>query len=242
MERSVRFLARVVGRGARALIEAALPVACAACGERLRFVDDLPLCAACAAAAVEAGPAFCLACARERRDPRGCLRVDHPRLRAGFIWNEPLRALVHAFKFSGAVELAAPLVDSTLETAAFAARTRPDAIVPVALHRVRRRERGYDQAEALARAFSERTGAPLVRALERTRATRQQAKLDAVGRGTNVAGAFRAITAVDLVGRRVAVVDDVVTTGATALAAIAALHSVGVLDVEAWCLAYEPLE
>ncbi len=243
MERSLRLLLRIVGEGARALIEAALPVACAACDARLLVADDLPLCATCAAAAVEAGPAFCLVCARERRDPRGCRRTDHPWLRAGFTWNEPLRALVHAFKFSGAVELAAPLVDAALDTAGFAAVARPDAIVAVPLHRVRRRERGYDQAEALARAFAECTGAPLVRGLERPCATRQQAKLDAAGRRTNVAGAFRALpAAATLAGGRVAVVDDVVTTGATMLAAIDALRDVGVPSVEAWCLAYEPLE
>jgi len=244
MERSVRALARILGGGVRTLIEAALPVACAACGARLVAAEDLPLCADCAASAVEAGPAFCLSCARERRTPRACARRDHLALRAGFTWNEPLRALVHAFKFGGAVELAAPLVDAVLDTAAFAGRPVPDAIVPAPLHRIRRRERGYDQAEALARAFATRTGGPLVRGLERVRSTRQQARLEAAARATNLAGAFRpAVAGADaLAGRHVALVDDVVTTGATVHAARDALVAAGAQSVEAWCVAYEPLE
>ena len=242
MERSVRALARILGAGARVLIEAALPVGCAACGARLVTEGDLPLCADCAAAAVEAGPAFCLSCARARRAPEACRRPDHARLRAGFTWNEPLRALVHPFKFGGAVELAVPLVAAVLDTAAFAAVPRPDAIVPTPLHRVRRRERGYDQADALARAFAGRLDAPVLHGLERVRATRQQARLDAAARAGNVAGAFRAVPQAALAGRRVALVDDVVTTGATATAAMDALRAAGVRSVETWCLAYEPLE
>jgi ComF family protein len=242
MEGSLRALARVLGGGARGLIEAALPVACAACRERLTVAADLPLCAACAAAAVEAGPAFCFPCARARRDPAACRRRDHARLRAGFTWNEPLRALVHAFKFGGAVELAAPLVDAVLATEAFADVAPPGAIVPAPLHRVRRRERGYDQAEALARAFALRSGAPLVRALARTRATRQQARLGAAERATNLAGAFRVVAPAEIAGRRLALVDDVVTTGATVAAAAEALRAAGAASIETWCVAYEPLE
>jgi ComF family protein len=242
MEGSLRVLARVLGGGARALIEAALPVACAACAARLGAAADLPLCAACAAAAVEAGPAFCFPCARSGGAPRACRRADHPRLRAGFTWNEPLRALVHAFKFGGAVELAPPLIDAVLATEGFAGVRPPDAIVPVPLHRVRRRERGYDQAEALARAFALRTGAPLVRGLVRTRATRQQARLGAAERAANLAGGFRVALPAALAGRRVALVDDVVTTGATAAAAAEAVRAAGAGPLETWCVAYEPLE
>ena len=242
MEGSLRALARAFGGGARALIEAALPVACAACRARLTAAADLPLCADCAAAAVEAGPAFCFPCARARREPAACRRRDHARLRAGYTWNEPLRALVHAFKFGGAVELAGPLVDAALATEGYDGAVQPDAVVPAPLHRVRRRERGYDQAEALGRAFALRTGAPLARALVRTRATRQQARLGAAERAANLAGAFRVVAPAEVAGRRVALVDDVVTTGATAAAAAEALVAAGAGPIEIWCVAHEPLE
>ena len=236
----------VLGRArrfARGLIDAAFPLACAACDDALGD-DALPLCAVCRASLVDCGPAFCLACVRTGGAPLRCTRRDHRRLRAGFTWSEPVRAVVHAFKFGDVPGLAGPLVAAAWDTPAFAERPRPDLVVPVPLHPRRRRERGYDQAEALARAFATRTGGPLVRGLERVRSTRQQARLEAAARATNLAGAFRpAVAGADaLAGRHVALVDDVVTTGATVHAARDALVAAGAQSVEAWCVAYEPLE
>jgi len=241
VERSVRALVRIGRRGLGVLIDAAFPAGCAACGERLVEVTPLPLCDPCAASAVEAGPPFCRTCADAGRDALGCTRRDHPRLRAAWTWNDALRALVHAYKFDGAPELAAPLVDAALDTAAFADRPRPDAIVAVPLHGVRRRERGYDQAEALARVFAARLGVPWVAALVRCRATGQQARLGAVARRANVAGAFAPRDPSPVRGLDVALVDDVVTTGATVDAAAAALVAAGAASVETWALAHEPL-
>jgi len=235
-------LARALGACARGLIEAAFPVACAACGARVGEETRLPLCAGCRRALVDCGPAFCLDCARAGGSPRTCRRADHRRLRAGFTWNEPLRAVVHGFKFGAAEDLAAPLADASWSGPAFADKPRPDLLVPVPLHPVRRRERGYDQALVLAAAFAERAGAPVVAALVRARATRQQARLPAAARRANVAGAF-ALRAPGVVrGRRVALVDDVVTTGATVDAASAVLAAAGARRIETWCVAYEPLE
>ena len=223
------------------MIDAAFPLACAACDDALGD-DALPLCAVCRASLVDCGPAFCLACVRTGGAPLRCTRRDHRRLRAGFTWSEPMRAVVHAFKFGDVPGLAGPLVAAAWDTPAFAERPRPDLVVPVPLHPRRRRERGYDQAEALARAFAARAGAPVVDALVRRRATRQQARLSAAERRANVAGAF-ALTRPSLVhGRRVVLVDDVVTTGATIEAAALALVEAGPRTVELWGVAYEPLE
>ena len=235
-------LARALGACARGLIEAAFPVACAACGARVGEDVPLPLCPDCRGALVDCGPAFCLDCARAGGSPRACRRADHRRLRAGFTWNEPLRAVVHAFKFDAAEGLAAPLVDAAWSAPGFAGAPRPDLVVPVPLHPVRRRERGYDQAFALAAAFAARAGAPVVAALVRARATRQQARLPAAARRANVAGAFALRAPAVLRGRSVALVDDVVTTGATVDAAAAAIAGAGARRIETWCVAYEPLE
>ena len=235
-----------LGRLARGLIEAAFPLACPACEARLTPADEgpLPLCAACSSALVDCGEVFCLDCARRGGSPRACRRGDHRALRAGFAWNEPLRAVIHAFKFGGAEGLAKTLVTAAWNAPAFADRPRPDLVVPVPLHRVRRRERGYDQAGSLAAAFATRAGAPAVDALVRTRATGQQAKLVASDRASNVAGAFavRGDRCAVVRGRRVALVDDVVTTGSTMDAAARALVAAGARRVELWCVAYEPLE
>ena len=236
------FAAAALGRLARGLIEAAFPVACAACDSALAGDPKLPLCPACEGGLVDCGPAFCLPCAQAGGAPRACRRADHRRLRAGFTWNEPLRAVVHAFKFGGAAELADGLAAAAWDGPGYAGAPRPDLVVPVPLHALRRRERGYDQAAALARAFAARAAAPALPVLARTRATRQQARLPAAARRANVAQAFAPLDGALIRGRRVALVDDVVTTGATIEAAAAALTAAGARGVELWCVAYEPLE
>jgi ComF family protein len=149
---------------------------------------------------------------------------------------------VHELRFGDAPDLAGPLVARAWATPAFTGRPRPDAIVPASLHALRRRERGYDQAEALAGAFAGKGGAPVARWLVRRRATRQQARLGARERRENLADAFEAERPEWVRGRRVAVVDDVVTTGATVAAAGEALTRAGAARVEVWSIAYEPLE
>jgi ComF family protein len=233
------------GRFARGLIEAAFPLACAACGGGLAGDGDAsgwPLCAGCRGGLVDCGPPFCLACARVQASPLACARRDHRRLRAGFTWNEPLRAVVHAFKFGDVEELAGPLAAAAWVQPGFATQPRPDLVVPVPLHPLRRRERGYDQAAALARAFGARAGAPVVDVLARRRATRQQARLSAQARRVNVEGAFVLVAPALVRGRRVALVDDVVTTGATIESAAASLRSAGPRAIELWAVAHEPLE
>ena len=100
-----------------------------------------------------------------------------------------------------------------------------DVVVPVPLHRRRLRERGYDQGAMLARSAARALELPYLAALERVRATQQQASLDAAARQTNVAGAFR--TKETLHGSDILLVDDVSTTGATLNAAAEALKEAG---------------
>ena len=226
----------------RAVLEAALPVGCAACGAALEEAHALSLCGACEAGLVDLGEPFCLDCARAGGAPRRCLARSHLRLAGGFVWNESIRAPIHALKFGDAPELADALVAHAWAGAGFSARPRPDLVVPVPLHPVRRRERGYDQAALLARAFAHHAGAPDVAALVRIRPTRQQARLDARARAGNLLGAFRVALPGWMRGRHVALVDDVATTGATLDAAAKALLDAGARRVEAWTIAYEPLE
>ena len=112
----------------------------------------------------------------------------------------------------------------------------PDLVVPVPLHLRRLRERGYNQSADLARFAARALELPVdARALERRRATEVQSRLPASARATNVEGAFRA--ARPLQGLRVALVDDVLTTGSTAAAAAAALRAAGADSVELWVVA-----
>lgn len=115
----------------------------------------------------------------------------------------------------------------------------PHLVVPVPLHRRRRQERGYDQAMLLARVVARQLSLPLVPALIRTRATSQQASLDAAARTRNVEGAF-ALTQ-EIRGQAILLVDDVFTTGATLEAAARPLLQAGASSVTALTFARTPL-
>ena len=110
-------------------------------------------------------------------------------------------------------------------------------------HPTRVRERGFDVANAWARVLGAQLGIPVARALERRRNTPPQVGRDRQRRAANVAGAFGAGTEASAVrGRQIAIVDDVVTTGATTRACAAAALESGAREVETWAFAYEPLE
>jgi ComF family protein len=115
-----------------------------------------------------------------------------------------------------------------------------DVVVPVPLHRSRRRERGYDQATLLARGIAR--SLDLVcddQVLRRVRRTRQQTTLDARDRRRNVEGAFEA--GVPLDDETVLLVDDVITTGSTMEAAASAIRDAGAAQVHALAFACAPL-
>lgn len=108
---------------------------------------------------------------------------------------------------------------------------RPEVVVPIPLHWIRRWGRGYNQSESLARALADRLGLPFRTWLVRTRPTPTQQVRSAAARWENVRGAFRTRHGVVIPGARVLLVDDVLTTGATADAAATALRQAGAAQV-----------
>ena len=104
-----------------------------------------------------------------------------------------------------------------------------DAVVPVPLHWRKRWSRGFNQAELLARPIAKRRQIPVLRALRRKRSTEVQATLAVAGRRRNVQGAFEA--RLNVAGKRILLVDDVMTTGATASACAMALKRAGAKSV-----------
>ncbi len=146
-----------------------------------------------------------------------------------------LRSLIHLLKYSGMKPLAPRL--SLLMDKALPIDERYDVIVPVPLHWKRRWKRGFNQAELLASEVSRHRGIPISNALRRTKATVNQAGLTSAGRRRNIAGAFAAREGMGLTGKRVLLIDDVFTTGATASACARALKKAGAGHVSLLTLA-----
>jgi ComF family protein len=156
---------------------------------------------------------------------------------APFVYAHPLDHLVHALKYRG--QLAVGRVLGTLlgeRVAGCEAAAAIDVLLPVPLHPSRHAARGFNQSAEIGRWVARRVGRPLEsRLAARRRDTPPQVGLDPAQRRTNLAGAFSAAPTVR--GRRVAIVDDVTTTGSTLQALAAALREAGAASVDAWCVA-----
>jgi len=149
----------------------------------------------------------------------------------------PLKTVLQQYKYNRNVWLAAPLGALLLERTPLAV-DRYDIVLPVPLHVQRLRWRGFNQAQLLARPLADAVGVPLdPYALERVRPTRPQVELDEKERRQNVAGAFRVVQPQAVAGRRVLLVDDVYTTGATVDECSRVLLRAGARSVDVLALA-----
>jgi ComF family protein len=152
---------------------------------------------------------------------------------ACFVYAYPLDRLVHRFKYAGDLGIGRWLA---LRLADRVAGMRPDVVVAPPLTRARLRQRGFNQALEVAKVVARRVRAKCeISTLARTRETSPQPGLDRRERQANLREAFRG--ARDFDGLHVAIVDDVMTTGATMDAIAAVLRRRGATRVSAWCIA-----
>lgn len=196
---------------------------CAPCCGALPWLpaERCPVCAAPSAAG-----AVCGACLAEPP-------VFH-RSAAALAYEFPVDALVQAYKYGGDLPLGDALAGLLRE--ALGSAPRPDALVPMPLHPARLRERGFNQALELARRLGDALGLRVLpRACMRLRDTPPQASLPWKERGGNIRGAFACEA--DLAGQRVAIVDDVMTTGHTLNELARALTRAGAAEVSCWVVA-----
>ena len=165
----------------------------------------------------------------------GCLssRRHFDAARAALVYEGAGRELIHAFKYRNKTHLRRPLALMTVERlSAFIASQAPELIVPVPLHRKRLRSRGFNQALLLGEIFSSHWKIPLERYnLRRIRWTEPQVNLSACDRRSNVKGAFSIKDSSRICGRRVLLVDDVLTTGSTVEECAVLLKSAGAVEV-----------
>jgi ComF family protein len=156
-------------------------------------------------------------------------------MRAALRYEEPTSQIIHRFKYEGYFALGEPLAG--LMVAGWPAWEQPpDLLLPIPLHPRRRRRRGYNQSELLARPLGRDLSIQVdTTILARVRHTLPQVGLGPDERRHNVSGAFAASPAVQ--GRHVLLIDDVLTTGATLSAAAEAALRSGAASVSAYCLA-----
>ena len=158
---------------------------------------------------------------------------------AAFAYHGPLRRSLAALKYSGTSRLA-PLLARSTEPALLRllSVTGPATLVAVPLHLERRRARGYNQAELLARQLALLTGMPFADLLLRARPTTRQHRLDRAARLHNLRGAFAQRPGA-VVPRSVVLVDDIITTTATLEACASILRTAGCKDVSGLAVARE---
>jgi ComF family protein len=217
-------LGRAVLARARDLEEFCLPQRCPGCGAPA--ASARLLCDGCWDRIPALSFAVCARCLAQGAEPVGCRRHPGSRVWPALVYDERAALLVSALKYGRRPGLAPALGE-------WLARVVPrqpavDLVTAVPLHPARRRERGYNQAWLLAEAVAGRLGVPALEGvLARERATPAQARLDPVRRRRNLAGAFRAKEPRCLRGRRIMIVDDVLTTGATLGACLETLTAAG---------------
>ena len=236
----VRF-ARALRAPLRLALDVALPPLCPACREVVG--ESAGLCAACWSKLSPIERPFC-----ERLgvpfiyDPGpGILSMQaiadppaYARARAAVRYDDVARALVQAFKYGDRLDLA-PIMGRWMARAGQELLADADAIVPVPLHWRRTFARRFNQSAALSKIISERSAVPvLFEALKRVKATPQQVGLSKSERALNVQGAFRVPPdrKIDISRRRIVLVDDVLTSGATVDSCARALLRAGARQVD----------
>jgi ComF family protein len=219
-----------------------LPLHCLLCGAH--GDDGLDLCRDCAAE-LPRNRTCCVRCALPLAQSAllcgQCIKRPPPWDTAWvpFRYAWPLDRLESRFKFGA--DLAAGRVLSTLWLRETPHENQPQCIVPVPLHRARLRQRGYNQALELARPLARYFDVPLRHnLLQRTRPTAAQTDLSALARRRNVRGVFAVRSGVALPAH-VALLDDVMTTGATLVECAKVLRRAGVQCIDVWALARAPL-
>ena len=226
------------------------PPHCTLCRTHTRSISLDPVCPACAQLLLKNAPPLCLKCSRHLRRPVHSLcpscRHSEPAFDfawSAFIYNEPLKELIHLFKYYQRTSLrryfgalmAAFVKDLSLDIRQF------DMVTAIPLFPSKLRERGFNQSHLLAQEIAGIFSLPYhPRLLIKARSTKNQADLSLKERWTNIEGAFKIRHPLSLKNKNILIIDDLLTTGATAAQAALTLKKGGAATVGVLTLAITP--
>lgn len=211
---------RNLGSFATSVLDFVYPPFCAVCESRLQPTEKL-VCDEC----WEQLPEIVMASGDE-----GFTGID--RLLSVWEYTETFQQIVHEMKFFRKKSLASRMaMEMSSLVSADPELSQADFLIPVPLHRIKYRERGFNQSLLLARRISAETGIPVNSNLKRVKMTRPQSKLGSEERQQNVQGAFAAPQPEQFSDKNVILVDDVVTTGSTLCACASVLRQTGAKKV-----------
>lgn len=163
-------------------------------------------------------------------------RPAYQRSFAAYIYAFPLNQLVQALKYHHQFAVIDTLIAPLLARISASTEPLPDAIIAMPLHRNRLKERGFNQSQQLARAIAGKLQLPLLNhACQRSRDTPPQAALPLKERHRNIRNAFTCDSSV--AGKRIAVIDDVMTSGSTLDSLARAIMAAGAIEVQCWVVA-----
>ena len=199
----------------------------------MRWLNDLlslifpPRCEVCRKGSPEV---LCTECFRQ-------IKFMHPHLgiHSVSVYEGVLRSAIHRFKFKKRKRLAEPLgilLVKYLSSSPLLEMKEMDVIIPVPLHPKRLKERGFNQAELLAKTISKYYEIPVAAALERTKNTQAQFDLPRTERFKNISGAFKVSDVKSVYNKNILLLDDIYTTGSTIAECSKALKTAGARRVE----------
>jgi len=221
------------------------PLRCSACKEDLNPLSKTGVCGFCAASIRRNPRPYCGICGRPvNHDGDTCsecakldLRFD--RAYSACLYEDRVKELIHKLKYGSGSSLinffSGIMMDFLKDNREITQGV--EAITYVPLDRARMRERGFNQSRLLARGIAKQLDIPLINAIKKISRTRHQNELSREERLINLRGAFKARKGIDLNGKVIMLVDDIMTTGATLSECSKALRNSGVKEIRCLTLA-----